>query len=118
MNSALAALFARLTSTLGVGSIFASAGPRLADFFLMASFMALQYGGKKGDLYNVLWILVFGFATLNILALVARHFDPAQSRLTFGELLAILVVLIAITLLGWELLTLFKVFPIKLRPRH
>ena len=118
MNSALTAFFARLTSTLGVGSVFSSFGARIADLFLMASFVVLQYGGKKGDLYNVLWILVFGFATLNILALVARHFDPAQSRLTFGELLAVLVVLIAITLLGWELLTLFKIFPIKLHPRH
>jgi hypothetical protein len=60
---------------------------------------------------------VFGFATLNILGLVARRFEPERNRLSFGETLAVMVVLVSVVLLGWELLTLFKVFPIKLHPR-
>jgi hypothetical protein len=76
-----------------------------------------QYSERKGDVYNILWVLVFGFATVNILSLVARHFDPDRSRLRFGEILAIMVVLVSILLLGWELLYLFKVLPIKLEPR-
>ncbi len=76
-----------------------------------------QFPGKKGDVYNILWALVFGFATLNILSLAARHFESDRTRLSFGELLAILVVGVSIFLLGWEMLVLFKVFPIKLKPR-
>jgi hypothetical protein len=70
--------------------------------------------GKKGDVYNILWALVFGFATLNILGLVARRFEPSRNRLNFGESLAIMVVIVSIILLGWEMLNLFKIFPIKL----
>jgi hypothetical protein len=73
--------------------------------------------GKKGDVFNILWALVFGFATLNILGLVARRFEPNRNRLNFGETIAILVVIVSIVLLGWEMLNLFKIFPIKLQ-RH
>jgi hypothetical protein len=76
-----------------------------------------QFSDKKGDIYNILWALVFGFATLNILALVTRRFDPGRSRLSFGETLAIMVVVVSVFLLGWEMLYLFKVLPIKLQPR-
>lgn len=69
----------------------------------------------EDDIYNVLWAVVFGFATLNILSLAARHFEPGRRGLNFGELLAVLVVLISIFLLGWEMLTLFHIFPIKLK---
>ena len=72
--------------------------------------------GKKGDIFNILWALVFGFATLNILGLVARRFEPNRNRLNFGETIAILVVVVSIVLLGWEMLNLFKIFPIKLHP--
>ena len=68
---------------------------------------------KKGDVYNILWALVFGFATLNILGLVARRFEPSRNRLNFGETIAILVVVVSIILLGWEMLNLFKIFPIQ-----
>ncbi|HEX3354788.1 MAG: hypothetical protein ACRD3H_16880 [Terriglobales bacterium] len=72
---------------------------------------------KKGDVYSILWALVFGFATLNILGLVAKRFEPSsRNRLNFGETLAILVVVVSIILLGWEMLNLFKIFPIKLHP--
>src|SRR5271165_5643423 len=63
--------------------------------------------GKKGDIFNILWALVFGFATLNILGLVARRFEPNRNRLNFGETIAILVVIVSIVLLGWEMLNLF-----------
>lgn len=72
---------------------------------------------KKGDIFNILWALVFGFATLNILGLVARRFEPSRNRLNFGETIAIMVVIVSVVLLGWEMLTLFKIFPIKLQ-RH
>lgn len=75
-----------------------------------------QDSGKKGDVYSILWALVFGFATLNILGLVAKRFEPSRNRLNFGETIAILVVVVSIILLGWEMLNLFKIFPIKLHP--
>ncbi len=75
------------------------------------------YEEKKASVYNVLWVLVFGFATLNILGLVLRRFEPRRSGLNFGEILAITVVLFSIILLGFEMLNLFHIFPIKLEPR-
>ena len=69
------------------------------------------------EIYNVLWTLVFGFATLNILSLGARHFEPGKSGLSFGETLAILVVLVSIGLLGWEMLYVFHILPIRLHPQ-
>ena len=72
---------------------------------------------KKGDVYNVLWVLVFAFATLNILGLVARRLEPSHTLLSFGEMVAIMVVAVSVLLLGWEMLYLFKILPIKLEPR-
>jgi uncharacterized membrane protein YczE len=74
----------------------------------------LQYSNKKNDIFNILWVLVFGFATLNILSLVARRFEPHRNRLSFGETMAIGVVLMSVVLLGYELATVFKIFPLKL----
>lgn len=71
----------------------------------------------REEVYNVLWALVFAFATLNILSLGARHFESDRRGLTFGEILAILVVLVSVVMLGWEMLYLFKVFPLRLAPR-
>ena len=73
---------------------------------------AFFYRGTLQNVYNILWAVVFGFATLNILSLTARRFEPGRRGLTFGELLAVMVVLLSIFLLGWEMLTLFHVFPI------
>ena len=84
------------------------------QFLLLAIFEGF---GKKGDIYNLLWVLVFGFATLNILGLVARRFEPNRNRLNFGETIAIMVVIVSIVLLGWEMLNLFKIFPLRLH-RH
>ena len=71
----------------------------------------------REEIYNILWALVFAFATLNILSLGARHFESDRRGLTFGEILAIMVVAVSVLLLGWEMLYLFHVFPIRLAPR-
>lgn len=71
----------------------------------------------REEIYNVLWALVFAFATLNILSLGARHFEADRRGLTFGEILAILVVVVSVVMLAWEMLYLFKVFPLRLTPR-
>lgn len=86
--------------------------PALA-FFAVSLFES----SKKGDAYNLLWALVFGFATLNILSLVAKRFEPHPNRMSFGEILAVMTVLVAVFLLGWEMLYLFKILPIRLGPR-
>ena len=70
----------------------------------------------REEIYNILWALVFGFATLNILSLGARRFEEGKGGLNFGEVLAILVVLVSVILLAWELLYLFHILPIRLTP--
>jgi hypothetical protein len=75
------------------------------------------YASKKNSVYNILWVLVFGFATLNILGLVLRRFDPRRSSLNFGEILAITVTFASVFLLGMEMLNIFHIFPVKLHPR-
>jgi hypothetical protein len=84
-----------------------------AVFFGVA--VAALYRGSRQDVYNILWAVVFGFATLNIISLAARRLEPARRGLSFGELMAVMVVLLSIFLLGWEMLNLFHVFPIKLK---
>ena len=71
----------------------------------------------RDEIYNILWALVFAFATLNILSLGARHFESDRRGLTFGEILAILVVVVSVVMLTWEMLYVFKVFPLRLTPR-
>jgi ABC-type Mn2+/Zn2+ transport system permease subunit len=71
--------------------------------------------GTRQDVYNILWAVVFGFATLNILSLAAKRYEPSRRGLTFGELMAVSVVVVSLFLLGWEMLNLFHVFPIKLK---
>ncbi len=72
---------------------------------------------NRDEIYNILWALVFGFATLNILSLGARRFEEEEAGLNFGEILAILVVVVSIVLLGWEMLYVFHILPIRLTPR-
>jgi len=74
------------------------------------------YAQKKASVYNALWVLVFGFATLNILGLALRRFDSRRGGLNFGEILAILVVLFSVVMLGLEMLNIFHILPIKLEP--
>jgi hypothetical protein len=90
------------------------AGYRCVPAF-SASF--LQYADATGSLYNILWIVVFGFATLNIISLGARRVEPNKRSMNFGELLAVLVVITSVMLLTWELLHLFRIFPLHLSPR-
>jgi hypothetical protein len=82
----------------------------------MIQFSDFHSSGKKDNVYNILWVLVFGFATLNILGLVARRFEPRRSNLQFGEMLAITVTVVSVILLGWEMLSIFHIFPIKIQP--
>ncbi len=72
---------------------------------------------KSNGIYNILWAVVFGFATINILGLVAKRFEPTRNRLSFGEIMAVMVVVVSVGLLCWEMLFLFHVLPIKLAPR-
>jgi len=90
---------------------------RLTFVFLQFQELSDIWSAKKGSVYNVLWVLVFGFATLNILGLVLRRFDPRRSGLNFGEVLAITVVFVSVFLLGLEMLSVFHIFPVKLSPR-
>ena len=76
----------------------------------------LFFRTTRDEIYNVLWVLVFGFATINILSLGARRFEQDKGGLNFGETLAILVVIVSIILLGWEMLYLFHVLPLRITP--
>ena len=62
--------------------------------------LAQRHSNRRSDIYNILWAVVFGFATLNILSLAARRFEPNRRGLTFGELMAVLIVLLSVFLLG------------------
>jgi len=83
--------------------------------FLASTVLLLRGSSSREDVYNILWAVVFGFATLNILTLAARRFEPNRRGLTFGEMMAVLVVTLSIFLLVWELLNVFHILPIKLR---
>lgn len=65
--------------------------------------------------YNILWVLVFAFATLNILSLGVRRLDR-RGGLSFGEVVAIMVIVFSMIMLGWELLYELHVLPIRLEP--
>ena len=114
MNPVLATFKTGLACAIKPGL---AAMARLQQAFLVASVFLIQYPGKKGQAYNILWVLVFGFATLNILGLVARKFEPDRNRMSFGEFLAIMVVVISVILLALELLNIMHIFPIRLKPR-
>lgn len=82
---------------------------------ILPGLLITQVSGSRGDVYNILWAVVFGFSTLNILSLAARRFEPNKRGLSFGELLAVMVVLLSVFLLGWEMLNVFHILPIKLK---
>jgi len=87
---------------------------QLAVAALPAMFLLASTGQ---EVYNVLWAAVFGFATLNILSLGARRAEPQKTGLHFGEVLAILVVVVSIIMLGWEMLYVSHILPIHLAPQ-
>ena len=101
-------LFLLLAPALAEGHFLANRLPRVMSLLLA------QVRDKNGDAFNILWVLVFGFATLNILGLVARRFEPSRNRFSFGEALAVMVVIVSVVLLSYEMLTVFKIFPIRL----
>ena len=113
MVSSLTATLARVTSRSWLGPSLVS----LQSLLLFTLQFSDQFSTKKDNVYNILWVLVFGFATVNILGLVARRFEPRRSSLNFGEILAITVTVVSVVLLGWEMLSLFHIFPIKIHPR-
>ena len=59
---------------------------RASQFGIAVAVVLLQRSGTKTNIYNILWVLVFGFATLNILNLGHDTFEPGKNRLSFGEL--------------------------------
>jgi hypothetical protein len=116
MVSSLATALARVTSRGSLRPSIVALQSLLLCMLQFSDFQLSDHAGKKDNVYNILWVLVFGFATLNILGLVARRFEPRRSNLRFGEMLAITVTVVSVVLLGWEMLSLFHIFPIKLQP--
>ncbi|HEY6338788.1 MAG TPA: hypothetical protein VIW68_09865 [Candidatus Sulfotelmatobacter sp.] len=88
---------------------------RLQVSVALTALVAVRSHGSREDVYNILWAVVFGFATLNILGLASRRLEPNRRGMSFGELMAVLVVVLSVVLLGWEMMNLFHIFPIKLR---
>jgi len=80
-----------------------------------AHLQSLVLAQDSDSLYNILIALVCGFASLNILNLLTRRAQPVRG-LNFGEILAITVTVVSVVLLGWEMLSLFQIFPIKIHP--
>ena len=103
-----------LTAVRGAKHL-ASAGLVSLPSLLFAVQSSDYFSDKKSNIYNILWVLVFGFATLNILGLITRRFEPRRSSMNLGEILAIAVVVVAVILLTWEMLYLFHILPIRLR---
>ena len=114
MGSSLSALLNAVSPVYCVAAVWLQ-----AIFFLLLQIPDLSeiYSAKKNSVYNMLWMVVFGFATLNILGLVLRRFDPRRTSLNFGEILAIMVVVVSVLLLGLEMLNILHIFPIRLKPQ-
>ena len=108
-------LFSSLARTGRVAAVLYPAARGYAAASLGIA-LSIAYRASRQDAYNVLWAVVFGFATLNILSLAARRLEPTHRGLTFGEILAVMVVLISVFLLAWEMLNIFHIFPLRLRP--
>jgi hypothetical protein len=109
----LLTLVNHFTRSRSVAAVLRSDARRSPRAFL-GTVVCFAASEQKGDVYNILWVVVFGFATLNILSLVVKRFEPRHNRMSFGELLAIMTVVISVFLLAWEMLYLFKVLPIRL----
>jgi hypothetical protein len=109
------AMVSRVTRTTRLAlAVYPIARAYAAAFCAVAATIVFR-GPRRQDVYNILWAVVFGFATLNILSLAARRYEPTRRGLTFGELMAVMVVVVSIILLGWEMLNLFHIFPIRLQ---
>ncbi len=75
----------------------------------------LLFGDYLDNIYDILIALVFGFSSLSVLGLAVSRADQRRG-LNFGEVLAVTAVVVSVGLWGWEMLQLFHIFPIKLRP--
>jgi membrane protein insertase Oxa1/YidC/SpoIIIJ len=114
MVIAASVLISGLTrSTRAIVAIYTLTRASVAITFGLA--IAVFSREPRQDIYNILWAVVFGFATLNILSLATRRMEPGRRRMSFGELMAVMVVLVSVFLLGWEMLSLLHIFPIKLK---
>lgn len=82
-------------------------------FLVCLSWLVLAQGSD--NLFDILIALVFGFASLNIINLLTRPAQPVRG-LSFGEMMAILGAVVSLLLLGAEMLHIYHVFPIQLRP--
>jgi hypothetical protein len=107
------AAFAAFLSRIGVSRLLS------VSFLLVLSYFQLPdlFAETKDNMYNILWVLVFGFATMNILGLAFRRFESRKTGLNFGEILAITVVIFSIVLFALEMVGFLHIFPIQLNPR-
>ncbi len=76
---------------------------------------AVVVGDFLDNIYNVLIALVCGFSSISILGLATRRGDSHRG-LNFGEILAVTGAVVAVFLWAWEMLHVFHVLPIRLRP--
>jgi len=82
--------------------------------------LILQHSGMHWDenaIFSILIASVFGFSTLNILRLVTKRFDDRPGSLNLGEVLALTAMALSVCFLGFEMLHVLHIFPIKLEPR-
>ncbi len=77
----------------------------------------VRFSTANENFYTMLWGLVFGFATLNILSLSRSQLRSTRPRFRLGEILAVLIAITALGLLAWELLHQFHILPIQIAPR-
>jgi len=113
MLIATASLITGITRSTRAALAIYPAGGGIAAAFIGLVWIVLLRGSRQ-DVYNILWAVVFGFATLNILSLAARRMEPSKRGLSFGEFMAVMVVVMSVFLLGWEMLNVFHFFPIRL----
>ncbi len=113
LSAAVTAISGFARTTRAAVAIYPAARANATLFFGIA--IAVFYRESRQDAYDILWAVVFGFATLNILGLAARRMEPGRRGLSFGELMAVGVVALSVILLVWEMLNSLHIFPIKLR---
>ena len=109
--AAIAPMVAFLTLALKSSSLLLVPGVRL---FTVLVFQASGEFLREETLFNILIALVFGFSTLNILALASRSLESRPSRLNPGEILALTAMVLSVCFLGWEMMHVFHIFPIHL----
>lgn len=112
LSAAVAAISGFARTTRAAAAIYPVARSYATLFFGIA--VAMFYRQPRRDAYDILWVVVFAFATLNILGLAARRMEPSRRGLSFGELMAVGVVVLAVILLAFEMLGSLHIFPVKL----